>query len=103
MTAVTLLILLVGAMGCTSKNTEPTQPKAAEPATGESADTENPSYAFSKKLEGVSMEEALRRVEDALQANGFGVLTKIDIQDTFKTKIDVDFRLSLLKTSSVAR
>lgn len=91
-TAVALLILLVGAMGCTSKDTESAERKAAEPATGEPAATEDPSYAFSKKLEGVSMEEALRRVEDALQANGFGVLTKIDIQDTFKTKIDVDFR-----------
>jgi len=90
--AVALLLLLVGAMGCTSKHTEPVEPKAAEAATGEPAKTEGPSYAFSKKLEGVSMEEALRRVEDALQANGFGVLTKIDIQDTFKTKIDVDFR-----------
>jgi uncharacterized protein (DUF302 family) len=90
--AVALLLLLVGAMGCTSKDTEPVEPKAAEAATGEPAETEGPSYAFSKKLEGVSMEEALRRVEDALQANGFGVLTKIDIQDTFKTKIDVDFR-----------
>lgn len=38
------------------------------------------------------MEEALQKVEAALHRNGFGVLTKIDIQDTFKTKIDVDYR-----------
>ena len=52
----------------------------------------DPSYAFSKKLEGVAMEEALDRVTEALKANGFGVLTKIDVQETFKKKIDVDFR-----------
>lgn len=52
----------------------------------------DPSYAFSKKLEGVSMEEALDKVTDALKANGFGVLTKIDVQETLKKKIDVDFR-----------
>lgn len=52
----------------------------------------DPSYAFSKKLDGVTVEEALDRVADALKANGFGVLTKIDVQDTLKKKIDVDFR-----------
>jgi len=52
----------------------------------------DPSYAFSKKLEGVSVDEALDKVTDALKANGFGVLTKIDVQDTLKKKIDVDFR-----------
>jgi uncharacterized protein (DUF302 family) len=53
---------------------------------------QDPSYAFSKTLEGVSVEEALDRVADALKANGFGVLTKIDVQETLKKKIDVDFR-----------
>ena len=53
---------------------------------------QDPSYAFSKMLEGVSVEEALDRVADALKANGFGVLTKIDVQETLKKKIDVDFR-----------
>ena len=52
----------------------------------------DPSYAFSKRLEGVSVEEALDRVTDALKANGFGVLTKIDVKETLKKKIDVDFR-----------
>jgi uncharacterized protein (DUF302 family) len=40
----------------------------------------------------VSVEEALDRVTDALKANGFGVLTKIDVKETLKKKIDVDFR-----------
>jgi uncharacterized protein (DUF302 family) len=52
----------------------------------------DPSYAFSKRLEGVSVEEALDKVADALKANGFGVLTKIDVKETLKKKIDVDFR-----------
>lgn len=94
-----LLGLLFGMTSCTSKETERTAPSAAEPspepepvAEQEPAEAAEPSYAFSKKLDGVSMEEALKRVEDALGANGFGVLTKIDIQDTFKQKIEVDFR-----------
>ena len=52
----------------------------------------DPAYAFSKNLEGVSMEEALGKVTEALKANGFGVLTKIDVQETLKKKIEVDFR-----------
>ena len=52
----------------------------------------DPSYAFSKHLEGVSVDQALERVAEALKANGFGVLTKIDVKETLKKKIDVDFR-----------
>ncbi len=37
-------------------------------------------------------DEALARVTGALKAEGFGVLTEIDIQATFKTKLDIDFR-----------
>ncbi len=37
-------------------------------------------------------ETALQKVTDALKAEGFGVLTEIDVQATLKKKLDVDFR-----------
>ena len=52
----------------------------------------DPSYAFSKQLDGVSVDEAIEKLSEALKANGFGVLTKIDVKETLKKKIDVDFR-----------
>lgn len=35
---------------------------------------------------------ALRRVTEAMRVEGFGVLTEIDVKETLKTKLDVDFR-----------
>ncbi|MGB5813176.1 MAG: DUF302 domain-containing protein [Polyangiales bacterium] len=52
----------------------------------------DPSYAFSKELDGVTVEDAVDRVVAALKDHGFGVLTTIDVQETLKTKIGEDFR-----------
>lgn len=37
-------------------------------------------------------DEALARLPDLLKAEGFGVLTQIDVKETLKAKIGVDFR-----------
>lgn len=49
------------------------------------------SYVFSKML-SVPFEDAVLRTKEALATEGFGVLTQIDVQQTLKSKIDVDFR-----------
>lgn len=40
----------------------------------------------------VPFEEAIERATAALKAEGFGVLTRIDVHSTFREKINVDFR-----------
>ena len=45
-----------------------------------------------KTLLEVDYETALQQVTDALKTEGFGVLTEIDVQDTLKKKLDVDFQ-----------
>lgn len=49
------------------------------------------SYTFDKTL-ALPFDKAVERVRDALSAEGFGVLTEIDVSATLKKKIDVDFR-----------
>ena len=39
----------------------------------------------------VDYETALNRTIDALKVEGFGVLTEIDVKETFKKKLGVDF------------
>lgn len=48
-------------------------------------------YGF-KKVLNASVEDAEAKVREALAAEGFGVLTEIDIKAAFKSKLDVDFR-----------
>ena len=53
------------------------------------------SYYFSKTIHS-SFEDGVRLTRDALDAEGFGVITEIDIQRTLKVKIGVDFRPYLI-------
>ncbi len=43
-------------------------------------------------LANVGFDEAIERVTAALKVEGFGVLTSINIRDTFAAKLGVDFR-----------
>lgn len=48
-------------------------------------------YCHTTTLEGVDFDAAVGRVEQALGREGFGVLTRIDVQDTLRRKLDVAF------------
>ena len=50
------------------------------------------SYYFNKILKNSTFEEAIEQVTAELKKEGFGVLTEIDVKNTLKIKIDVDFR-----------
>ncbi len=49
------------------------------------------SYHFSKIVE-FDFETAVSKVTEELKKEGFGVLTEIDLKETLKKKLDVDFR-----------
>ena len=49
------------------------------------------SYHFSKTM-NEDFDTVIEKVTDELKKEGFGVLTQIDVQDTLKKKLDVDFR-----------
>ncbi len=46
-------------------------------------------YGFNVTIKA-SMEDAEAKVRDALMAEGFGVLTEIDVQKVMKAKLDID-------------
>ncbi len=51
----------------------------------------DPSYGLTRRLPNVAYSDAIPMVKEALAAEGFGVLTEIDVRATLKKKIDVDF------------
>jgi len=49
------------------------------------------SYHNSKMVQ-YSFDEAITKVTEELKKEGFGILTEIDVKETLKKKLDVDFR-----------
>lgn len=49
------------------------------------------SYYIATTL-NVPFGEAIERAEEALKSQGFGIISRIDIKETLKAKIGVDFR-----------
>ena len=48
-------------------------------------------YYFTSTLKDMPFDKAIEKVTLALQKEGFGVLTEIDLKSTLKKKLDVDF------------
>ena len=48
-------------------------------------------YYFNKILHG-NFEDIIDKVTQGLKEEGFGILTEIDVKDTLKKKLDVDFK-----------
>ena len=48
-------------------------------------------YGYVKNLD-LDFEAAEKRVREALAAEGFGVLSEIDVEQAFKKKLDLDYR-----------
>ena len=49
------------------------------------------SYYFSTTLD-TNFDQSIEKVTEELKKEGFGILTEIDVKETFKKKLDVDFR-----------
>jgi len=48
-------------------------------------------YYFNKKITG-EFEEVIKKVTDELEIVGFGVLTEINVTESHKKKLDIDFK-----------
>jgi uncharacterized protein (DUF302 family) len=49
------------------------------------------SYYFSKLL-GLPFDDAVLKVREELKKEGFGIITEIDVTETLKKKLNVDFK-----------
>jgi uncharacterized protein (DUF302 family) len=48
-------------------------------------------YYFNKTIKG-TFEEVIDKVTDGLKDEGFGILTEIDVKETLKKKLDINFK-----------
>ena|SRR5581483_8696990 len=48
-------------------------------------------YYFSK-IVNMSFEEAVKKITEELKKEGFGIITEIDMKETLKKKLNVDFK-----------
>ena len=53
---------------------------------------ETTNYGFSKVV-NLGYDKAIEKVTEELKKEGFGILTEIDVKETLKKKLDVDFKL----------
>lgn len=49
-------------------------------------------YYYNKVLKGQIFENVIEKVTENLKKEGFGILTEIDIKETLKKKLNVDFQ-----------
>lgn len=47
---------------------------------------------YNSKVVNYTFDEAITKVTEELKKEGFGILTEIDVKETLKKKLDVDFR-----------
>lgn len=50
------------------------------------------SYYFNRTVRGKSFDEVTEMVKSELKTEGFGIITEIDLKDTFRKKLEIDFR-----------
>jgi uncharacterized protein (DUF302 family) len=50
------------------------------------------SYYFNKTVRGKNFDVVTEMVKSELKTEGFGIITEIDLKDTFRNKLDIEFR-----------